>query len=185
MKIVEVETNIPINQKREIVTIDSNGIEDRRKVTHCFLKITLKKSKEVYALDLSGAQFGYYNPVIPWLEVISTRYWNQPWLIDGDHLFKALGSFKAQYLKERDGPQTREEVSNSLNKYVSPLLVSETEYWEEANKLTMDALLKLPQQSFEIKSSEMVGFVAKLLDGYIVELKQRTRAAKAKKLAAA
>lgn len=33
---------------------------------HDVLKVELKRGGEPYILDLSGAQYGYINPVIPW-----------------------------------------------------------------------------------------------------------------------
>lgn len=52
--------------------VDSNGIVDMRDCLHTVIKATLKTSNEVFAIDMTGAQFGWYEPALPW-EAYSTR----------------------------------------------------------------------------------------------------------------
>jgi hypothetical protein len=51
------------NSKRGMIKVDVNGKESNIDCTHKLFRVTLKYSGEVYALDLSGAQYGYYDPV--------------------------------------------------------------------------------------------------------------------------
>ncbi|PMD25988.1 hypothetical protein NA56DRAFT_551318, partial [Hyaloscypha hepaticicola] len=61
------------NSKRELVAVDVNGKETILIFTHLFFRVTLKHSGEVYALDLSGAQYGYYDPVAPFETCLEDR----------------------------------------------------------------------------------------------------------------
>ena len=61
------------NSRRELVAVDVNGKENNIDFTHRFFRVTLKYSDEVYALDLSGAQYRYYDPVTPFETYLEER----------------------------------------------------------------------------------------------------------------
>ncbi|KAF7929591.1 hypothetical protein BELL_0068g00250 [Botrytis elliptica] len=61
------------NPKREVLIVGPGGEQDHAHYIHSIFKITLRNRGGVYCLDLSGAQFGYYNPVTPWSEYFVNR----------------------------------------------------------------------------------------------------------------
>lgn len=50
------------------------GLHGLRKPRHSVLKVTLR-SGEAYAIDLAGAQFGHYEPVVAWKHYNRERIW--------------------------------------------------------------------------------------------------------------
>jgi hypothetical protein len=50
------------------------GNEDtNRETDHIFVKVTMKDSDEEYALDLTGAQYGYFDPVVAYDDYAKER----------------------------------------------------------------------------------------------------------------
>lgn len=48
-----------------MITIDADGIRDSTYYHHELFRVTTE-NKETYALDLTSAQYGYYEPIVPW-----------------------------------------------------------------------------------------------------------------------
>lgn len=71
----EISANLK-NIKHEMIGVWFNGQVDTDVAQHVFLWITLKQSRDKYVVDLTGAQFGYYDPVTPLAEYMSSRVKN-------------------------------------------------------------------------------------------------------------
>ncbi|KAE9380047.1 hypothetical protein N431DRAFT_315648, partial [Stipitochalara longipes BDJ] len=73
VKIEEISVE-PQNHKRQVINLDHQPEQSQGgfKAYHDILKVEIKNG-EVYALDLAGAQFGYYDPITPWEEYATTR----------------------------------------------------------------------------------------------------------------
>jgi hypothetical protein len=54
--------------KHGVVAVDKEGQEDDTEYKHAVSKVALKKSGEECALDLMGAQYGLFEPIMPWSE---------------------------------------------------------------------------------------------------------------------
>jgi hypothetical protein len=48
------------------VAVDPAGTKQHVDFRHTLWNVELKYSKENYALDLTGAQYGFHEPVVPW-----------------------------------------------------------------------------------------------------------------------
>lgn len=72
LSIVEVPISFK-SPKLVLVGVDANKFIDTDVYQHELLQITLKNKGGVYALDLTGAQYGYFEPVIAWEEYAATR----------------------------------------------------------------------------------------------------------------
>ncbi|KAH6715763.1 hypothetical protein BKA61DRAFT_719791 [Leptodontidium sp. MPI-SDFR-AT-0119] len=102
---------------QKIVGITATGQVDGAQ-PHDIWIVTLKASGEKYAVDLTGAQFGYYEPVSPWDEFVANRVRTQ-----GFH--KVPLQFR---LKTRVPNQAT--VAHSLNLMISKDLVDVVKTWE-------------------------------------------------------
>lgn len=61
------------NPKLTVITIDVQCGLDENTYNHEVFRVTLKDSAEEYIIDLTGAQYGYHDTVIPISEYFSTR----------------------------------------------------------------------------------------------------------------
>jgi len=63
---------IPKNVRRQLITIGLDGTRDDWIYSHMLLQVELTGGEE-YAIDLAGAQHGYYEPITPWNVYEDTR----------------------------------------------------------------------------------------------------------------
>jgi hypothetical protein len=136
------------------------GQEVRNDREHEVLKVTLKDGGEQYALDLAGAQYGYYAPVIPWEEYVEARVEN---FIDRPG-FQYFGGYK-KWIRS-NLPQEDDWHFGALNKgldqihiVTSQALKKGTQKWEHIQKMSLQRLLRLPAADFEVKHKELIQFV--------------------------
>lgn len=76
---VLVET---INTKLNVIMYQGTRFEPTGAAKHPLWKVTLKDGLS-YSLDLTGAQYGHFNPVIPWGEYTQTRCNREKTVIHG------------------------------------------------------------------------------------------------------
>ena len=50
--------------KRKVIS--SDGRTEYHDQRHDVLRVVFKESKKSYAIDVTSAQYGYYNPATPW-----------------------------------------------------------------------------------------------------------------------
>ena len=63
-KVARVEY-IPKNHKRRVIMVEPDGHhKDNAEQGSAIIRVTLKNS-ETYAVDITGAQYGHYDSVIP------------------------------------------------------------------------------------------------------------------------
>ena len=96
------------------------------------LRVVLKESKKAYAIDVTSAQYGYYNPVIPWEEFAKTR---------------VAGYNNLSFTKEEKRTAFDIHTGNSLPRCMFLLEVRATEHlvdwiklWEQEKKLDVRKL---------------------------------------------
>lgn len=53
--------------------VEGTGMQGNPNNAHQVLKVTLKHGAGVFALDIAGAQFGYFEGAIPWDRYVSDR----------------------------------------------------------------------------------------------------------------
>jgi hypothetical protein len=158
-------TVAPKNEKRQLILVAVDGTEDRRKYRHILLRVKLKNGEE-YALDLAGAQYGYYEPVTPWVIYETSRIAMNYGTLD--NLDMVWGSGKAKLLKrieERKGTATGNVLI--INSATSAIMMIATREWEAKSNISTGKLLILPQKDFEQKGQELVNYFGKNLQSYL------------------
>jgi hypothetical protein len=135
---------------------------------HNALKVDLRHGKESYVLDPSGAQFGYFEPVIPWgvykESTIRVHKYNE--------------SFKFGLIKDciRSGHEDWMgdlEVGSTVNLFcnlrwrAAERLFIETMKWEKEPKISIKDMLQLPEMAFDIRRKELVEHVDAHLNAFL------------------
>ncbi len=146
------------NSKRELVPVDVNGKENPIYFTHRFFRVTLKHSGDVYALDLSGAQYGYYDPVAPFETYLKNRA-------------RAIVVPEYRYLgRNRDAPVEHFSEPGSIpstilmNLLIYPYLLLELLNWEKESKIPVHRILTYSQEQFILERQKLLGRLARVLD---------------------
>lgn len=111
---------------------------------HDVIKLRLKAGGECYALDLTGAQFGYYDPITPWQEYIDTHVLSFPPRKSPDY-FGKLKNWHLREIGKREEKDTFCAIVD-LNMATSGLLMRFMKTWETVGKMTIYELLRLPLQ---------------------------------------
>ena len=179
MNIAEVR-GVVKNKKLEMIAVDIQDNVQDTDFEHEFLKVRLMDGGEEFALDLSSAQYGYFEPVVPWREYLQTHVLR---LVTRQH-FNYFGGAKQRLLAERGHEDINGIVAN-LNAESSQELFSSTKDWEKENGMTILKMLKLPREEFEMKQKLLVAFIAENLGQYHAWLKERCEKDKAEATCAA
>lgn len=166
----------PKNHKRQAVGVNIFGEEDVS-YDHDVWIVILRQTGVKYVLDLPGAQFGYYQPVIPYLDFEKLRVRtvvNRP---TGAY----FGAMKAVYLAEID--PSRPDVfgvTNSLNLSVSRGLFVTVEHWERLDPITLQKMVELPIKEYEAKKILFLRFIDRMIKMHIEDMAKRIAAIRAK-----
>lgn len=135
-----------INNKRHITLVDM----DKRimritadQIGHDLLKVTLLHDGGTFGLDLTGAQYGYYDPVVEWETYATTQVdgFVQRYGIENFAYFGGLRD-----LLEGDYMNPRARVF-ALNAKISGSLVGMVRRWEDTN-MAVWGMLDLPEVEF-------------------------------------
>ncbi|KAK0111680.1 hypothetical protein ONS95_002025 [Cadophora gregata] len=166
------------NQKLHMIDVDILNNVHNPEFEHEFLRIKLLNGGEEFALDLSSAQYGYFEPIVPWKTYIHNRI--STYITHQQ--FNYFGGTKYRLLAER-GHKDIKGIVASLNAESCQELMSSTKKWEEENGMSIMKMLKLPLREFKMKENQLVGFMAKNLGEYHTWLRERAEKGKAKKAA--
>lgn len=112
---------------------------------HSLWKVNIEKAGVAYSLDLTCAQFGHFEPAIPWSEYTALRCSEHEALPDGTIV-----------AEKREGLA---EIIESCQKLVVKELLSMLEMWDEKQEVldgsfTLGELLRQPQDVYD----EPLGF---------------------------
>ena len=110
---------------------------------HQILKITMNGTGEEYVLDLSGAQYGWHDPIIAWGEFV------QPRLRAMCHPgIQSFGTRREKFLSKRTG-KDQEAIIAKINGTLSPELMRLTQDWEKKHNLPVEKALRLNDGALE------------------------------------
>ena len=143
---VEEVTAKPKNSKIEILLGQKaiNGLPAVRKdgMHHTIFRISLTNN-EPYAVDLTGAQYGYQEDCLPWHYYVATR-------VDEIIETRPFGHTKT-WLEDATSKQPRpNQVAQRLKTYFLEELRRSLQVWE-AQAVSVGTLLGLPQAEYEAK----------------------------------
>lgn len=145
---------------RETWVVDQNRvIHDRTEYPHEVFRVVLKTG-EMYALDFSGAQYGYQDPVLPWDTYVQSRLGGDPRRI------KAFHSFGNMYALNEKIAQTPGLFGTTMkvNLALSKATTSACEHFAGAKKKrSLGDCLKLPQAAFLSERDELIDHITKEL----------------------
>ncbi|KAL8694685.1 MAG: hypothetical protein Q9218_000696 [Villophora microphyllina] len=156
---IEEITVIPKDLNIEIVLcqerVSNHRIVRKDGITHTILRVTLV-NEEQYAIDFSGAQYGFHQECLPWYEYTAARVdriveiqafgATQEWLA-ADTLKKGHPTDKVQLL--------RIDFANELRRSVK--------HWTDRQG-SVDALLALPEQEYTEKRKSLLKVVKTLVE---------------------
>jgi hypothetical protein len=134
-------------------------IFDMREGDHEVLKLTLR-SGELFAIDLSGAQYGHHEPVTPWhlyeatrvRQVISSGRLSGPRGTLSVNDYSPEGQFREASKRfsatsDRGGP-IWVDILNAVNVYILG--------WQYDENLALKTMWKLPEDEFKQKQKSLV-----------------------------
>jgi hypothetical protein len=140
-------------------------------LTHQIIHVTLKNGGGDYIIDLTGAQYGYYDPVIEYGEYFPSRaqfnniisYDRPPPYFGGTKAF--LWEMARQSLirgTKIDGHGRQcvavgvTEAVQLLNKETCQCVMGGTSEWEKEQNMSPEAMWKLSQDEFEERKLDLV-----------------------------
>ncbi|KAL9580315.1 MAG: hypothetical protein Q9212_004568 [Teloschistes hypoglaucus] len=156
----EVDTMKLLNTPRKTWIVDQNRIvHDRTEYPHELFRVVLKTG-EMYALDFSGAQHGYFDPVLPWDTYLQSRLGGDPRRINAFHSFGNIHALCAKYAQN---PELY-GITMKVNLALSRATISACEHFAEAKKKrSLGEYLKLPQAAFLKERDELIDHIIKEL----------------------
>lgn len=138
----------PMNSRLKLILVNPDGGQDLRHVHHELFRVTTRNG-EMYALDLTSAQYGYYEPIVPWDFYRSQRV---------AQVVKIL-SF-GDTLKEATFDSCRDELYDQIISCPRPSLNSSLRNWQTRNDIALNRLLTLPELQYLRKRDELYAHVA-------------------------
>ena len=117
---------------------------------HEILRVDMKNG-ESYALDLTSAQYGFLETIVPYAEYMKTRVKE----VDAHH---ALGStiklMRDDFL--RSDPDLGYKIWTYNERFTNEINASMDHWQKHIGNLTLSAMLKLPQKEFETKRADLI-----------------------------
>ena len=134
---------------------------DNNEYDHEIMKVTLR-SGEVYAIDITGAQHGYYDAVYLWDQYVQTRVQSA-----GEAM--SFGSLKAKYCGPEwcDLPGLK-GIIKSLGKAFAEAFDHAVGEWQKKG-VNVAEMLRMGEEAFVRTREELMGYVA----GVLQDLKKR------------
>jgi hypothetical protein len=158
--------------------IDRYGRLELGNYAHWLLKIELKSGAGVYALDLAGAQFGYFGPITPWNIYLATRIERLNIPNDG---YSYLGKMRHLLLRKRESESEPYGVGPicRINAGAHKAMKNHTVQWEEENYCTVQDIIKLKGRAFERKEQDLISYISSSLRAHLNSMKRKGEAIRA------
>lgn len=138
----------PKDSKVEITLLSLTGYRDKNsEYNHAVIKLTLNNGDQ-YALDISGAQFGYRTPLVPWNQYFDTR-------VDSVAQTKYLGDHRrrSKFLVKPD--EDGNGGMKTCNEEVAEVINAAIEKWQKKN-IKLKDMLRLQDSAFFSKREEFL-----------------------------
>lgn len=146
----------PKNSRVGITLLSLNGYKDKNSTyNHAVIKLTLNNGEQ-FALDISGAQFGYLMPLVPWNQYLNAR-------VDSVTQTKHLGYHRrrSKFLVKPD-----EEGNGGVktcNEEVAEVINTGIEKWQKKG-IRLKDMLRLQDSAFIPKRDEFLRFIEESIE---------------------
>lgn len=135
---------------------------DNTESNHCIIQVTLKNG-ESYAIDITGAQYGHYDAVIPWDLYVKSRVDR----IEKMNPLRNIGECKKRISKKSKGrARTQEEQ-------FAEVFVSAAKSWQ-VQYGPFEAMLKTKEENFKRKQAGLLDCIEEAVKGHKKEMEVET-----------
>ena len=139
---------------RRVVVIEPDSHEsDSSKSEHVMFKITINEDED-YALDVTGAQFGFYDPLTPWASYQQNR-------VETLGKIRPLRRLRDSHrLPSKDFSQKHgwDATRKALNRQFARIFGSASESWQAQNG-ALSAMLQLGEETFRKRQGQLLDFI--------------------------
>lgn len=145
------------NAKHELKRVYLNAgapILDGTDYNHDIIKITTRTG-EIYALDMTGAQYGWTECIVPWSHYVKSRVREVKNVVP-------FGETKVWCLKRAKETGGQYKTVHDIKVLFAQVVDCAVMFWQRANILTTD-LFRLPEQEFQKKQASLLDAVEELL----------------------
>ena len=154
---VEEVRHVVKNAKHDLIRVYTNAENDhinRTNKYHTIIKITTRTG-EVYALDMTGAQYGWTECIVPWEVYVESRVEE---VID---VF-SFGGIKVWCNMDTEKRGGRYKWVCGIKVLFAQVVDGAVMLWQKGNMLTTN-LFRLPEQDFQKKQASLIDSVEELL----------------------
>ncbi|KAK0111684.1 autophagy protein 6 [Cadophora gregata] len=170
-------TFIPKDHIEKVVRIDAEGAVMAAS-EHMVWSLKLDGSNETYIVDITGAQFGMYKPVMPWDHYRQYHILEDPTLLkfrsNGTFLANANVRYGAQTGKRTD--QSELSLSHLVYATISEALMRKLLAWEKDTVILKDMLSTAKTSEFEKMRDELVEAISMGLKECIKNFSEKVKA---------
>jgi hypothetical protein len=128
----------------------ASGEPDPDNFPHAILKVKLKQGGESYIMDFAAAQHGHLEPIFPEIEYSTLRISS---VLSSNHFSYSKDTFEmlARVGAMREAGVFQHRFWNALK--------GNAEAWEGEVKMSIQAMLQLPDAAFEMRQKQLVKFL--------------------------
>ena len=146
------------NSKHDLLRVYPNDGAPKIDTTdyrHIIIKITTRTG-EVYALDMTGAQYGWTECIVPWKLYVESRVRKVEKVVP-------FGETKVWYYKRANDIGGQYEWVSCIHELFAEVLDGAVVFWQRSN-ITATNLVRLPEQEFQKKQASLLDAVEDLLE---------------------
>ena len=150
-----------------IATSIAEILTDTRGITHEILQLTLR-SGEMFAFDITGAQYGYHEAVTPWTKYSNTRILFEHMESDkpapksmgllqvDDHSLQTMVFLYNKANRTERGP---EDEKNLVFASALEMMNYHMVEWQADEKMSLKDMWKLPEKTRRVKLNDLLDFI--------------------------
>lgn len=142
---------------------------------HDVYQLSLRRGGGQFILELTGAQYGYYEPVIPFTQFMSNR-------VALEKKRPVVTAFGASQIWFEEQTRKTNEFVWPVNTAVSKCLLRQTKIWMERNNMTVKKLLKLDHGAYEASKKGILELVAADIHAFLKSTGEQLAALKVKRV---
>lgn len=155
------------SKKRHLVSV-FGGTTDPNDYMHIILKVSLVHNGGEFIIDLTGAQFGWLEPVIPFKEYMHSRV--ESWDVLNQYWFGFSQLEADKVMRSPEDQYTPDAFSAHVLSKTRVSILSTMETWLSQNGLTVESLMKLDHAPFQAKESDLMKNIEGSLQNRIKEV---------------